>query len=101
MGLRCRVGDLAVAVRTVRGEHLGAIVRCVRFFGHARLGGELVPDCWVIEHRGTHISPNGLPWMMPDAWLRPIRPEPGTDETLIWAGLPKPTSTTLPERAGV
>ena len=28
----------------------------------------------------------------PDAWLRPIRPGDGADETLAWAGKPQPVT---------
>lgn len=100
MGLRCRQGDLTIAIKTQHGEHVGAIVRCVRFVGAAKLTGiaERVPDCWVIEFNGRTTSPQGLPWMMPDAYLRPIRDQPGEDETLTWAGLPKPIAQPTPAK---
>jgi hypothetical protein len=89
--MNCKQGDLAIQIRSSAGNE-GRIVRCVRFIGHGRKrrpGGVMrdVPDLW-------EIDPPGRTWdgkwtnEVSDAWLRPIRPEPGTDETLLWAPVP-------------
>jgi len=89
--MNCKQGDLAILIRSTAGNE-GKIVRCVRFIGHGRRrrpGNVMrdVPDLWEIDPPVR--TWNGGPSVhVQDAWLRPIRPEPGTDETLLWAPVP-------------
>lgn len=75
--LNCRKGDLAVVVNAAYAKELiGSIVTCARFndsFG------------WP----GWEISPVlGRYWLCHDRNLRPLRNQPGQDETLTWADVP-------------
>lgn len=104
--MRCKVGDLAVTVGTSplhSGELEGRIVRVVRRVipgevfsanGHLmRLRYDRTAD-WIIE------SDRPMPFMVRerrvfvtsrpigDIRLRPIRNQPGEDETLQWAPVP-------------
>ena len=75
--LNCRPGDLAVIVRADFAPHaVGRIVRCV---GRFDIGGK---PTWEVSPRFEHY------WLCRDKNLRPIRDQPGEDETLGWAGLP-------------
>lgn len=79
MKLRCKPGDLAVIVSAKYLNHLvGKIVTCVRLDGH------------LVRH--WHVSPvtyyKSAEVIFRDDTLRPIRDQPGTDETLQWADKP-------------
>ena len=87
MMLKCRPGDLAVIVR---GRNVGALVEV--------LAKSLLfePDFWLVKALGAPLQGSlfGQPVPMTqgniaDARLRPIRAQPGDDETLAWAGLPQ------------
>ncbi len=60
--MNCKPGDLAIIIR---GRHPGS-------------------------KTGLHLGPSGLSAVhgVPDAWMRPIRDQPGADETLEWAPVP-------------
>lgn len=98
--MNCKPGDLAVIVRSNFGNE-GAIVRCIAFFPAYEGRGDKYPrDAWGVE--GTlKVSSD---WTADDTlWcrrrgfdhvvvanrLRPIRDQPGDDETLSWAGKPQ------------
>jgi len=79
--MNCRPGDLAI-VRIQPGrvgrEHNDKIVRCVALF----YGADADDPAWVVE-------PRLIPYeACRDASLRPIRGQPGQDETLTWAPVP-------------
>lgn len=88
--MNCKPGDLAVIVRSVAGNE-GRIVRCIRFVGKVR--GWVGDDRWetdqvLIGERGGKTN------AVQDSCLRPLR-DPGNDakdETLLWAGLPVPST---------
>lgn len=83
--MRCKVGDLAVIVRSNRGFE-GCLAQVVGPIEKYDVTGD-----WRIEIFG-HPSPHSSrQWTATDSHLRPIRPDEGTDETLLWAGLPKET----------
>lgn len=83
MSLRCKVGDLAVVVRSVTDPQcVGSFVGVI-----APAGGDVVaPDgtkfvdaddglCyWLVKHRGGGPSPNTDYAVWADKCLRPIRP---------------------------
>ena len=79
MKLNCKQGDLAIIVRSAdEPQHIGKILRCVKF--NESLG---IP-AWEFEPEIGHF------WLCRDSILRPIRDQPGDDETLEWAGQPNP-----------
>ena len=82
--MRCKVGDLAVIVRVGpdTAKFLGRIVKCVRKGPNTSLGYA----SWEIEHELHlfHGNTNFYLRHVEDACLRPIRDNPGQDESLIW-----------------
>lgn len=107
MKLNCRPGDMAVIVRpTLRGPQLLGMV--VTIMHAAPIRDFLLPDgfkqlndrpnYWVVEFQrqieapmlfggfvGARLTRYGI---APDVALRPIRDNPGADETLEWAPVP-------------
>lgn len=85
--MNCKPGDLAVVVRSVSGN-LGKVVRVrvmindVEFIDGSKL------RCWTFEGPTMFGSLGRLVTVIPDECLRPLRDNPGQDETLTWAGLP-------------
>lgn len=104
--MNCKPGDLAVVIGP--GITPGIVGRFVTVIRPAVMGERFPSDigtirwtgdvpAWVVE------SANPLPWLasksnrlhhmnrraIGDAYLRPIRDQPGEDETLTWAGKPE------------
>lgn len=78
--MRCKVGDLVVIV-AADASYAYLIGKFCHITGWTdEYGGQ-----WVLDAR-HHC---GLPWSSFDRDLRPIRPDEGTDETLLW--VPKET----------
>ena len=83
--MNCKQGDLAIIVRSLAGNE-GKIVRCLRpatkgyytFHGPRWRIDRILPD----DFGGTIQS-------VADCALRPIRDQPGTDEMVRIAGLPR------------
>ena len=76
MGLNCKLGDLAIVVRSFAGNE-GKIVRVVEFSpSHRFMSGDCGPswrcDCDhpMVGQRGTVST---KPWLL-DSQLRPIKP---------------------------
>lgn len=86
MKLNCRPGDLAVVVKTLNGEQVGRVVRCVTVVGDVFFTSGLRATAWVTNP--PLIGTTGMATVCPDPWLRPIRDQPGEDETLTWAPVP-------------
>jgi len=89
--MNCVKGDLAVIVRSWAGNE-GKIVRCLRLSGShiwstpdGRL--ELLPT-WVIDRHLRGCMDDSLSNEIADDQLRPIRNDPGADETLTWRDVP-------------
>lgn len=101
MELNCKTGDLARVVwpGVPSNNHFVTVeeflpVGTVIVFNHVLLRIDM--PCWWV-HCATAIPTaagllNRLPF--PDSRLRPIRGQPGTDETLRIAGLPAPREST-------
>ena len=94
MKLNCKAGDLAVVVR---GGNLGRIVDVQR----QSVYGE---GWWLVKVVGAPVigSLGSSKRLMSigsieDSRLKPIRDQPGQDETLTWAG--KPSEIKTPEAA--
>lgn len=81
--MRCKAGDLAVTVGDPSGRFNGMIVTCVRFAGSIPCGTH--SDYWEIDRI---LSGCKAPYVS-DSKLRPLRDNPGQDETLQWAPAPK------------
>lgn len=92
--MRCRVGDLAIIVRSLSGNE-GRVVRCIVYLGRQPFEGPpddlWGDDCWGVEAPGIQPDPVarlvvGCDAVFPDVYLRPIR-DPGEDardQALDW-----------------
>lgn len=88
MKLNCKVGDLAIVVN---GENAGRLVSVLRASQWGRMFWfvELVGSHGPMRDRFTGAERNAPTGNVHDSRLRPIRDQPGDDETLLWAGLPQ------------
>lgn len=96
--MNCKPGDLAVITQDqyFNDVDVGKLVEIVgpdEFDGEGRfcwacksLCGDLA---WLVDE-GCDEGCNE--YCIPDAWLRPIRDQPGADETLTWKEVPAPES---------
>lgn len=89
--MNCQLNDLAIVVRSALGPSTGLVLRCVRLSsirGLRNLDGSFsYGPVWETDNYGPALCGNTHNlWL--DADLRPLRDEPGQDETLAWAGLP-------------
>jgi hypothetical protein len=98
MTLRCKPGDMAVVCGAgvpEEEQHLGKVIKVVGLTRHSKNGR----PCWTYEGPLIkHLFPDGSTTTVRafgDDILRPLRPDPGFDETLIRAGLPKRNSVTF------
>jgi len=90
--MNCKPGDLAVVVRARNRPHLlGRIVFCVRLHDSEKIDADGIMffaasmnpgPRWVIDPPLEDLK------TIADAVLRPIRDQPGEDETIRIAGLP-------------
>lgn len=93
MTTNCRPGDLAVIVRCHHPENLGAIVLVLRAVELAQAPSE---PAWLVRAAGRKLLACGLSGRVeptdeaksPDAYLKPLRDQPGEDEVLRKVGLP-------------
>jgi hypothetical protein len=79
-GMNCKPGDLAVIVRADHPKVIGWIVTVV---GPAQREGF---DWSILADKRSHWM-DGT-WACMDSQLRPIRDNPGKDETLDWCPVP-------------
>lgn len=82
----CVAGDLAVVVSGIPAENIGKVITVIDTI--------FTSDLWCYEGYLLGIL-GGRANAVQDSCLRPIRDNPGTDETLTWAGKPQPIQ--LPE----
>lgn len=88
--MNCKQGDLAVIVSASNRLMLGKFVTCIRRYDGPWRNGDVEPG-WVIDQEIKVISSSGevnVQSVITDEALRPIRNDPGQDETIAWAGLP-------------
>ena len=88
----CKVGDLAVVIKSDFPENVGILVNVLA--AHPFYVAE-----WYVEVLGRAVAGHagemsragagGRKVRCADSALRPIRDQPGDDETLTWAGLPR------------
>lgn len=101
MKLNCKPGDLAVIVVSPETpENVGKIVRCIRRITEAEPVDGMTWTAstsntwtWLVETEGSRLL-WGIYGQVPrrayaDHCLRPIRDQPGADETLRWADVPR------------
>lgn len=82
--MNCKQGDLAIIVRApLDPNFIGKIVTCVKIDNQ-------FPDSWQTEP--TLFGMDGALVVICDRGMRPIRDNPGQDETLTWAPVPKKES---------
>ena len=97
--MRCKVGDIAVIVAQPHQEPraLGAFVKVLRPSvpnSYSKYGLATKVATWWVESSSpleTHLHGACAEFVVPDPFLRPIRPNEGDDETLTWAGKPQET----------
>jgi len=90
--MNCKMNDLAIVVHSALGPSTGLLLHCIRLSpasGLRNLDGSFeYGPVWETDSYGLALCGNTHNlWM--DADLRPLRDEPGEDETLSWAGLPQ------------
>ena len=95
--MNCKLDDLAIVVHSAMVNSTGLVLRCIRLSsagGLRNLDGSFeYGPVWETDNYGVAVcgSTHNL-WM--DTDLRPLRDEPGEDETLTWAGLPQDQDVT-------
>lgn len=93
MKLNCKLGDLAIIIRSESPEYSCFIGSAVKLVGTANAPHSGRPG-WIFEKCLT--KPNGLSvYGAIDQNLRPLRDQPGKDESPLWAPVP----TTHKEKA--
>lgn len=102
--MNCKPGDIAriiyIAHLPKAEGHLVEVLRTEKLFGQEHVPSwackTLSPlPCMAADRPGpanrySYLAPAGIECVIPDAYLRPIRPGEGDDETLSWAGKPQP-----------
>lgn len=88
--MNCKPGDLAVVVHPCKQQ--GRVTRCIRLatYEDMVLHGVGFPSgrpAWLVEDLFQYET-RRAPLIL-DSYIRPLRDNPGEDETLSWAGLPK------------
>lgn len=97
--MNCKPGDIAVIIRGHRpgSKYVGTIVEVLAVQRKKSIFGLIwnvrFPRAIIgvaITSKGEHLGLSGLSTVhgVPDAWLKPIRDQPGADETLEWAPVP-------------
>lgn len=91
MKLNCRPGDLAIKIKKSPEDviPIGAIVQCIKFSsGYCVATGAWISG-WEVEWNSkTHDEISEAAFFCLDEDIRPIRDQPGEDETLTWAPVP-------------
>lgn len=86
--MRCKVGDLAIIIRSVTGKNDGKIVSVVEYLGYFNANEEFVyngitcrvpitDNYWWItspSEMQTYVGPTNKAYG-PDTWLKPLRPD--------------------------
>ena len=85
--MNCKPGDLAVIVKSLAGND-GKVVKCIKYIGIKKWSINGPDHTWVIDRELPDIG-GSCSKFIEDRILRPIRDQPGTDETLLWAPVPK------------
>lgn len=93
----CRIGDIAVVIKSPTGKNLGKIVKCIRRIEvneiidgrRMNIADDVV---WLTDSTLTWTKKGGSheyeAHFCRDSILKPLRDDDGDDETMIWAGKP-------------
>lgn len=88
--MNCKQGDLAVIVKSRSGNE-GLIVECVEFLPRClmRLPNGSIEEAkvWRVDRPLRKFTGKFDPYIR-DSSLRPLRDNPGPDESLLWAPVP-------------
>lgn len=88
--MNCKKGDMAIVVKSVCGNE-GKIVTCLELIDDIQwIKGDLpdgVEPGWIIDTELIAYDGSKSNFIK-DSALRPIRDQPGEDETLTWAPVP-------------
>ena len=88
--MNCKQGDIAVIVESGSGNE-GKIVQCMELLQNItcfdKFGVETCGPAWVISMPLPDWA-GELGHVIHDRQLRPIRDNPGADETLTWCDVP-------------
>lgn len=87
MKLNCKVGDLAVIVKS-RAGNLGKVIRCIEFLGVVQYQDLTYEASWRSDKK-MMSSDGTMSDVLRDSQLRPLRDSDEPDETLAWAGKPQ------------
>jgi hypothetical protein len=89
--MRCRSGDIARLETCGIPSAIGLLVSVeAPLAPHPKHGPMWRCRCISGAKSDQGYSMPGDLSLIPDAWLRPLRDDPGADEVLIRAGLPEP-----------
>lgn len=89
--MNCKQGDLAIIVKSLSGNE-GKIVTCVKFlpnFTGLSFDGLVTCDAWEVDRELPTRDKKRKTRFFKDSNLRPIRDNPGADETLTWLPVPE------------
>lgn len=101
--MNCKPGDIAVQVRaSTLPQNLGKLYRVIERLPSA---SGVVWKCEALQPVDVYdwqsfrvVAISAGDWCsLNDSSLRPLRDSKGPDETIKWAGLPKPVYTPAPE----
>ena len=87
--MNVQAGDLAILIRSAAGNE-GAVFRILEWHPDQKKllpNGSIVIGVWLID-RSLMGHNGGMTQHVRDENVRPIRDNPGTDETIQWAGKP-------------
>ena len=89
MKLNCKPGDLAVIVMSQDSRNIGKLITVKRKYEReTKMFSWWVCCSSEVFGIARDFGPNEE-FGIYDAYLRPIRDQPGADETLQWAGVPR------------
>jgi hypothetical protein len=90
--LRCKPGDLAIHVNANLPENIGKLCIVLEPYDKVDENGPYwlceattAGNCVNTKTGAIIHTPAGQRYIMPDAWLRPIRPSEGEDESMSWS----------------
>ena len=78
-------------MHSYKGNNLGKVVTCVQFLGELSIRYPSGPNP---PEPAWRVHPEVIAWngsltsVVQDAYLRPLRDNPGQDETLTWRDVP-------------
>ena len=102
--MNCKPGEMAFVTGRAP-ENVGRVVTCLRRVEHGESIQGLIyqsdrdPPAWWVSGNLFWLGVPCKVRALKDAWLKPIRPTDGEDETLSWKSVPKTFTVTTDEEA--